>query len=181
MILLSNHSGCGFYEPDLVTDCCKPNGVTPYATNCLSNGSGPECQADNFGGIPSIDGSGSSNVCNGNEAWGDVTSDLMAPINSPCSCFPSRHETCTIENNHRVCRIDQMLWDGNSGSASESDEYCDGCRKCMMDKCSETGVNVDFTTVKKAEQTMNNWISEKTGCQGDQGCEDLCRYKTTIV
>lgn len=182
MICSSNYSGCGFYEidnNDQEKDCCKPNGVKPYATNCLSNGNGPKCQANAFGGIPSIDGSGSSNVCQGNEAWGEGSSDLMAPINSPCSCFPSKFSPCEIENNHRVCRVDFMLWDGVANSTSYSDHICDECRECMIEECSHhTDVTVNFSTINSAEGTITSWMTKGDGCQGAEVCETKCRYES---
>ena len=173
MILLSNHSGCGFYE-DNGEDCCKPTGRVPV-NNCLSNGKS-SCSAKEFGGIPALDGSGSSNVCQGNEAWGKGASDLMAEINWPCSCFPSKWSPCETKNNHRVCRVDDMLWDGVANSESYDDHVCDECRTCMMNQCSGLDVTVDFSDPLTAQQTISDWMGEKTGCQGSELCIDKCSY-----
>lgn len=156
-------SGCGFYDSS-GTACCRANGA---GNNCVPNAGGPngrnrdQCSPDHFGGIPSANGGGDSDICNGNEVFGG-DSCLMAPVNSDCICIPSATELCKTPTDNKVspdearvvCRAKDMT------DAVLDTDSCGQCRKCMQDECAAeigAGEPNDWSDEAAVVATLNAW------------------------
>jgi len=169
--------GCGFYDSS-GTACCKTNGSTANP-NCIANGpsDSDQCSPDHFGGIPSIDGSGNSDICNGSEKLsGSGNSCLMASVNDGCVCIPSTTELCKDPSlADVVCRAFEMVDDN-------TEKPCDACRQCMIDECEleasqqSPSLSGDWTTEAAVVETLGNWNDLTCRTAVELNCANVCAY-----
>lgn len=160
-------SDCGFYDKS-GNACCTANSQN----NCLDNSAATntECSTDSFGGVPSLSGSGASNVCQGNEQIGNQNqSCLVSLVNGGCICFPTRGNDCPDPsgNAFRVCRSEDLALDTGI-------DACDECRECMEAACALEGAeDGNFNTASDVEATLSAW--DGYVCRGDP-CAEECAY-----
>ena len=165
-------SGCGFYD-SADTACCKPNGANNNCTPNNPDRDGSQCRPDYFGGIPSVVGGASSDICNGNEVIGG-DSCLMAQVNNDCTCFPSATELCKTPSEAKtVCRAKDMAEDAPSNDCSQ-------CRTCMIDECSGEAGNAgkpnDWSTEDAVITALGDWNNLNCRTALATNCADFCAF-----